>query len=114
MLYVYMYVVYFVMHDFVLLILLLSYGHHDWFNKVFLLNRQVKFVLHFLKYILKVCTELFVCYISMVNLNNIYFQLNFTSAKFIQTILANESLHSKDCVLKWSILLENKKCSNYR
>ena len=36
MLYVYMYVVYFVMHDFVLLILLLSYGHHDWFNKVFL------------------------------------------------------------------------------
>ena len=25
----------------------------------------------------------------------------------MQTILANESLHSKDCVLKWSILLEN-------
>jgi hypothetical protein len=36
MLYVYMYVVYFAMHDFVLLILLLSNGHHDWFNKVFL------------------------------------------------------------------------------
>ena len=35
MLYVYMYVVYFVMYDSVL-ILLLSYGHHDWFNKVFL------------------------------------------------------------------------------
>ena len=32
---VYVYVVYFVMHDSVL-ILLLSYGHHDWFNKVFL------------------------------------------------------------------------------
>ena len=35
MLYVYMYVVYFVMYDTVL-ILLLSYEHHDWFNKVFL------------------------------------------------------------------------------
>ena len=35
MLYVYVYVVYFVMYDSVL-ILLLSYGHHDWFNKVFL------------------------------------------------------------------------------
>jgi hypothetical protein len=35
MLYVYMYVVYFVMYDSVL-ILLLSYGHHDWFNKVLL------------------------------------------------------------------------------
>jgi hypothetical protein len=35
MLYVYMYVVYFVMYDSVL-ILLLSYGYHDWFNKVFL------------------------------------------------------------------------------
>ena len=35
MLYVYMHVVYFVMYDSVL-ILLLSYGHHDWFNKVFL------------------------------------------------------------------------------
>jgi len=34
-LYVYMYVVYFVMYDSVL-ILLLGYGHHDWFNKVFL------------------------------------------------------------------------------
>ena len=30
-----MYVVCFVMYDSVL-ILLLSYGHHDWFNKVFL------------------------------------------------------------------------------
>jgi hypothetical protein len=37
MLYVYMYVVYFVMYDSVL-ILLLSYGHHDWFNKVFYTN----------------------------------------------------------------------------
>ena len=35
MLYVYIYVVYFVMYDSVL-ILLLSYGHHGWFNKVFL------------------------------------------------------------------------------
>ena len=35
MLYVYVYVVYFVMYDSVLT-LLLSYGHHDWFNKVFL------------------------------------------------------------------------------
>ena len=35
MLYVYMNVVYFAMHDSVL-ILLLSYGHHDWLNKVFL------------------------------------------------------------------------------
>ena len=32
-----MYVVYFVMYDSVL-ILLLSYGHHDWFNKVFYTN----------------------------------------------------------------------------
>jgi hypothetical protein len=34
MLYVYMYVVYLVMYDSVL-ILLLSYGHHDWLNQVF-------------------------------------------------------------------------------
>jgi hypothetical protein len=33
----YVYVVYFVMYDSVL-ILLLSYGHHDWFNKVFLFS----------------------------------------------------------------------------
>jgi hypothetical protein len=33
--YLYMYVVYFVMYDSVL-ILLLSYGHHYWFNEVFL------------------------------------------------------------------------------
>jgi hypothetical protein len=37
MLYVYMYVVYFVMYDSVL-ILLLSYEHHDWLNKVFFSN----------------------------------------------------------------------------
>ena len=36
-----MYVVYFVMYDSVL-ILLLSCGHHDWFNKVFLFLSLIK------------------------------------------------------------------------
>jgi hypothetical protein len=45
MLYVYMYVVYFVMYDSVL-ILLLSYGHHDWFNKVFVFFLLFKLSFH--------------------------------------------------------------------
>ena len=55
MLYVYMYVVYFVMYDSVL-ILLLSYGHHDWLNKVylflFLLYKYVKSVFNLLGIVL--------------------------------------------------------------
>ena len=55
MLYVYMYVVYFVMYDSVL-ILLLSYGHHDWLNKVylflFLLYKHVKSVFNLLGIVL--------------------------------------------------------------
>jgi hypothetical protein len=51
MLYVYMHVVYFVMYDSVL-ILLLSYGHHDWLNKVFLFLFLFCVVRHLL-----VCTD---------------------------------------------------------
>jgi hypothetical protein len=42
-----LYVVYFAMYDSVL-ILLLNYGHHDWFNKVFL-GRYINAWMHSLK-----------------------------------------------------------------
>ena len=48
----YVYVVYFVMYDSVL-ILLLSYGHHDWFNKVFLFLFFLFFLFYFYGMIIK-------------------------------------------------------------
>jgi hypothetical protein len=53
MLYVYVYVVYFVMYDSVL-ILLLSYGHHYWFNKVFTIH---SFISQHMLHLLCVCVR---------------------------------------------------------